>query len=267
MNHCLVCGRELSGQGEICPECQAQGHLAPPPGASAKAHPLLMHEVTILFIGLNVLVFLLMVAFGVSLRSPLSDEVLRFGGSRGVYTVGQHQYWRLLTSNYVHFGVIHLALNMYCLWGLGQLAELFYSRRDYFLLYTYTGIMGSLLSVAMHPGWVTSAGASGAVFGVAGVLITTLKFGRLPLPDGTRKALYKDILQFAAINLVLGILVLRVDNAGHLGGLLAGLVVGGALGKHLDGSEAAADYRRRTWLVLWLGLALFFWLVVKFWVR
>lgn len=262
MNRCLACGRDFPGPGEVCPECQAQGHLRP---ASHAPRPKLIHEVTILFIALNVLVFLAMVAFGASPLRPTSGQVLLFGGNQGIYTL-THQYWRLLTSNYVHFGIIHLAVNMYCLWGLGQLAEMFYSRRDYFLLYTFTGIASSVLSVGLHP-FVVSAGASGAVFGVAGVLLTTLKYGRLPLPGAARNALFKSILQFAGINLVIGLFLVGVDNAGHLGGLLSGLLVGLVMGKHLDPSEASAAYRRRSWLLLALGLAGCFWLVVRFWVR
>lgn len=221
-----------------------------------------MHEVTLLFIGLNVLVFLLMVGFGASPTRPAQVHVLAWGGSEGYRTLLAHQFWRLLTSNYVHFGIIHLTLNMYCLWGLGQLAEMFYPRRDYYLLYTFTGIAGSVLSVALHPLYVVSAGASGAVFGVAGVLLTTLKYGHLPLPAPTRTALFKNILQFAGINLVLGFFVLRVDNAGHLGGLLAGLLVGAVLSKHLDGTAASREHRTRVWLALWAGLVMVFWLVV-----
>lgn len=258
MSHCITCGREIDGPGEVCPACQAQGHLRPAKEKAAVA----FHEVTVLLIGINVLVFLLMVAFGVSLTSPQTGQLIKWGANHGVYTLLYNQYWRLLTSNYVHIGIVHLLLNMYCLWGLGRLLELFYSRKDYFLLYSYTGVAGSMLSVGLHP-YITSAGASGAIFGIAGVLLTTLKYGHLPLPEATRKALFRDILRFAGINLVMGIVLVAVDNAGHLGGLLSGLLVGGVLGKHLGGTEESADYRRRAWLLLWLGLALLFWLVMR----
>jgi rhomboid protease GluP len=267
MDRCIACGRELAGQGELCPECQAQGHLRPAADAKSSA---LRHEVTILFIALNVVVFLLMVAFGASFTRPDQGSVLAWGGSQGFRVFANHEYWRLLTANYVHWGVVHLLLNMYCLWGLGQLAELFYPRRDYYLLYTYTGIAGSILSVALHPFYVVSAGASGAVFGVAGVLLTTLKYGHLPLPAPTRNALFKSILQFAGINLVMGFLVLRVDNAGHLGGLLSGLLVGAVMGKHLDGGEPSASYRTLAWLGLWAGLVAVFALLMAWrlgWLR
>jgi rhomboid protease GluP len=256
MPHCLACGRELAGEGELCPECQVRGAAAAPKPPS--------HELTVILIGINVLVFALMIVFGVSPIQPRVDQLLQWGASHGGYTLFLHQYWRLLTSNYIHIGLFHLLVNMYCLWGLGKLIEVFYSRKDYLLLYTYTGIAGSILSVWTHPG-ITSAGASGAVFGLAGVLLTTLKFGRLPIREEARKLLFREILQFAGINLVIGIFVLRVDNAGHLGGLLSGALVGAVLGRHLDASEESADSRKVRWLVLWALLVLAVWLVRQFW--
>jgi len=254
MDHCLACGRELPpGQGEVCPECQAQGKLASSAGAKA-AFP---HRVTLVFLLSNVGGFLLMVAMGVSFTDPWVGHLFAFGGTQGYATLIQLQVWRLLTSNYLHDGIIHLMLNMYCLWGLGRLVELFYSKLDYVLLYTFAGIAGSALGVAVHPNSV-SVGASGAIFGLAGVLLTTLRYGRLPLPDPSRKLLFRDILQFAGINLVAGLFIPRVSNAGHIGGLVAGLLVGWLMGKHLDASPASKSRRTSYWVWLWLGLAVAF---------
>lgn len=254
MERCIACGREFSGQGEVCAECQGEGRLVAPQHA---AKPAIAHRLTLLLIVSNCAVFLLMVAMGVSFTNPTPYDVYIFGGTEGVDVLYRLHVWRLLTSNYLHYGIIHLAVNMYCLWGLGQLVELFYSRTDYALLYTYTGIAGSVLGVMIHPSAV-SAGASGAIFGVAGVLLTTLRYGRLPLPERSRNILFKEILQFAGINLVLGFFILRVSNAGHIGGLIGGLLVGWVMGKHLDNSPQSAAHRRRAWIALWLGLVFLF---------
>jgi rhomboid protease GluP len=107
---------------------------------------------------------------------------------------------------------------------------------------------------------VVSAGASGAVFGLAGVLLATLKWGSLGLPENARTALFKNILQFAGINLVVGLSLPGIDNAGHVGGLLSGLLVGAVMGKHLDDSPDSTTLRRGTWIMLFgallIGLAL-----------
>jgi rhomboid protease GluP len=259
MGHCIACGRELTGQGELCPECQAQGHIHPtsPP---ATRRPKQTPKVTLFFIGLNVLLFVMMVASGVNAITPAGGSIFDWGGNQGFAVMARGQYWRLLTSNYVHIGMVHLLVNMYGLWLLGPLVEIFYKRKDYLLLFTYTGLSGSVLSMGMHP-YVTSAGASGAIFGLAGTLLTTFKFGHLPLPADAKKNLFQQILLVSVVNLVLGIRS-GVDNAGHLGGFLAGLLVGAVMGRRLDSSETSADYRTRAWIGLWVGLVAAFWLVV-----
>lgn len=261
MDHCIACGRDVTEGTKVCAECQAR--LQPPTSAPARALP--TREVTILLIGLNVAYYLWMVFQGVHPVSPHGGHVLPWGANNGGYTL-TGQYWRLLTANYIHFGIVHLLVNMWCLWGLGRLTELFYSRRDYLLVYTYAGVTGSLLSVAFQP-VLTSAGASGAVFGLAGVLLTTLRYGHLPLPDSAKSALFKEILQFAGINLVIGLFVLRVDNAGHVGGFIGGLLTGLVMGRHLDESPDSRDIRRRRWLLLWAGLVMALLLVIRWRVR
>ena len=193
----------------------------------------------------------------------LADALLFFGADFGPWTLGG-QYWRLLASNYIHFGIYHLLGNMWCLWGLGRLTQLFYSPRNYFMVYTFSGLCGSLLSVWAKPG-VISAGASGAVFGVAGVMLTTLQFGKLPISKEAKDQIFKGVLQFAALNLVIGLASRHVDNIGHIGGLLAGMLLGIVFGKHLGDAKECRRYRRKAWLYLiffyFLGLvyAVFLW--------
>ena len=220
---------------------------------------------TAVILGMNLAVFVYMLAMGVPQGHPTGAQGLRFGADFGPLTLTS-QPWRLLTSNYLHFGVAHLLTNLYCLWGLGKLTETFYPWRDFALLYTFTGVAGSLLSVWVRPTAV-SGGASGAIFGLAGVMLATLRWGRLPVTEASRMSLYKGVLQFAGINLVLGILLRGIDNMGHLGGLLAGGVVGAVMGRRLDMSEGSRNYRVRAWLLLWLALLAGFYGVREFFRR
>jgi rhomboid protease GluP len=184
-----------------------------------------------IIVGMNVAVYLGMVLSGVSPVEPTVPQLLKWGANYGPFTL-QGQAWRLLTANYVHIGIIHIALNMWCLWNLGFLAERIFGRWTYFLAYTVCGIAGSLASVWWHPNTV-GAGASGAIFGIAGALIAALYLGKLPIPKEALRGTMKSLLTFAAYNLFFGGVVAGIDNSAHIGGLVAGLALGAALAKHL----------------------------------
>ena len=93
------------------PEPLAERSLAPRPPSP--------YTITFVLIAINVLVFLAMVASGVSFTQPTPLDVFKWGGDFGPATVGQHQWWRLLTSCFLHFGIIHIGMNMYVLYLLG----------------------------------------------------------------------------------------------------------------------------------------------------
>ena len=187
--------------------------------------------------GLNVAVFLLMCLSGVSAIAPTPDQLMLFGAQSGPAVLLGGEWWRLLTSMFVHVGIIHLATNMWCLWNLGLLGEPLLGPVGMFAAYLLTGFGGALLSTALHPGFgqdggVVSAGASGAVFGLAGVLIVLLKSKLLPLPPFEVARLRRSVIWFAVLNFVLGAgtwvahSALRIDNSAHLGGFLTGLALG-----------------------------------------
>jgi rhomboid protease GluP len=158
------------------------------------------------------------------------------------------QPWRILTSNYVHIGIIHIGFNMWCLLNLGTLAQRIFDRSTYLLIYTATGIAGSIASLWWHPA-VVGAGASGAIFGLAGALIAALYLGKLPIPKEAIQSTMKSLLMFAAYNLFFG-LSRGIDNAAHVGGLVSGLVLGAFLSKHLTGpAEARQQWRNLAFVV------------------
>ena len=152
MPHCRSCGREVSTDGEICPDCRAilaanqtAASPVPAPRAVVKRPP-----ITTALVGLNVLVFVAMVLGGVSAVLPNTQQLLHWGANFGPLSLGA-QPWRILTSNYLHIGIIHIALNMWCLWNLGFLAERIFDPWTYLLTYTACGISGSLASLWLHP--------------------------------------------------------------------------------------------------------------------
>jgi rhomboid protease GluP len=233
-----------SDQAPVCVNCEPQQAIQAP---AVRAQQL---SITNIIIALNVIVYVFMVLNGVPAVSPSGFQVLRWGADFAPLTLGG-QFWRLLASNYLHFGIIHIAANMWCLWGLGKLTEAFYRRGDYALLYTFTGLCSSLLTVIWKPHGV-SAGASGAIFGITGVMLATLQWGKLPIVPEVKERILKGVFQFAALNLFFGAIQPHVDNAGHIGGLLSGIIIGIVFGGRLDDSEASRRYRRVAWLFLWM---------------
>lgn len=184
----------------------------------------MFNSYTKLIVILNVLVFAAMVATGASPMNFDGQTLVNFGANFTPATLGG-QPWRLLTYMFVHGDLMHIALNMWCLWNLGLLAEQVFGEIKFLIIYVVTGVGAGIASLLLHP--VTlSVGASGAVFGIAGALITVLKFRKLPIPDYVTSQYLSSILRFAGMNLVIGFALPRIDNSAHIGGVLTGLLMG-----------------------------------------
>ncbi|HZQ18866.1 MAG TPA: rhomboid family intramembrane serine protease [Terriglobales bacterium] len=251
MPNCVSCGRELPPHGHpdnICPECRAAATVRAYEQARANRRVMFsgmlrMIPVTSAIIGANILVYLAMTLSGVSPTDPQIPDLVKWGANNGVQTLVS-QPWRMLTSNYVHIGIIHIALNMWCLWSLGILAERIFDRWTYFLTYTACGIAGSLASLGLHPHRY-GAGASGAIFGLAGALISALYLGHLPIPPRALKSTLKSLVIFAGYNLFFGAVVPAIDNSAHMGGLVCGLILGAVLAPHLTSTPDERNSWRR----------------------
>jgi rhomboid protease GluP len=197
---------------------------------------------TYFLLAINCAVYLWMVTHGVDPRLPSPDALLHYGANQP-FLVLHGQWYRLLTATFVHSGLIHLLSNMWCLWNLGMLGEPLVGPMGMVAVYMVTGIAGNLLSM----GWwvhyairyndpqyliIPGVGASGAVFGIAGILIVLLSNRALPFPWQQLRALRSRVIQFAAINLVIGLSTMfvnvgiRIDNMAHIGGFLSGLALG-----------------------------------------
>ncbi len=188
-----------------------------------------IRPVTQAIFGINVAVFLGMALSGVSVLEPTSADLLHWGANSAQLTLSG-EWWRLLTNVFLHIGFIHIALNMWCLWSLGMLAESLYGPWTYAAVYLISGLSGSIASIWWHP-YGVSAGASGAIFGIAGALVASIKLGEFSLPRSVITAQFSCLLSFVGYNLVFGVISGRTDNAAHLGGLGAGLLMGALIAK------------------------------------
>ncbi len=266
----------------------------------ASAPPsLLSYPATYLLIGINLAVYLVMLRLGPlpeALRghvwmegphgaggvagwfaplftAPYTERVLtHFGACTPDQVLANGQWWRLLTSLFVHVTLLHLLLNMWCLWNLGLFGEPLLGKSGLVAVYLLTGAAGMLQSVMVslvsgHLG-VVVAGASGAVFGIAGILIILLSNRKLAAPWDELRSLRRQVVFFALANLLLGSLpdliprflpgifsllhldpaaLPSIDNGAHLGGFLCGLVLGVPLFPRM--TSGRSSYRARQVLV------------------
>lgn len=172
----------------------------------------------------NVIVFGDMLLNGGHLLTPDTELMLSLGANFGPRTMSG-EWWRLLTCMFLHFGLIHLGMNMWIFNGLGKLAERWMGTVGLGLVYFLSGIGGGLLGLAWNSQRVC-AGASGAVFGVAGALLGFVILRRDTIPATIRKRLLKSMVWFLVLNSTLGLTVSGIDMAAHVGGFLTGFLCG-----------------------------------------
>ncbi len=196
-----------------------------------------------LFAAINVAVFVVLVANGVSARMPDPQDLLRFGANHWTRSLDDEP-WRLLTAGFLHYGVIHLAVNCLALVQL-RFVEQVLGRSGWLVTYLVAIVAGCLLSAARHDGGV-GAGASGGVFGLFGAVlaITIAPPARTGLPDALRGSLRSGMLQTLALNAFLAFSIPNLDHWAHGGGLLAGFCLGIAIVRPPDDEHARGRLRR-----------------------
>jgi rhomboid protease GluP len=180
-----------------------------------------------LLIDLNLLVWLAMTLSGVSATAP-SGHALATWGSNVTGLTWPGQPWRLVTSLFVHGGITHLLLNMASLWLLGVLLEARSGGGRLLAAYLTSGVAASVATLWYHSGGINSTGASGAIFGLYGLLLVLLVSKKIVLDKWDRRGMLGLVLYLVLSNLISG-LTGNIDNIAHLGGLLMGLLVAGPL--------------------------------------
>jgi len=213
----------MATQPEVLPNDSATPTTPAAPATAKLSFKDWFRCVTIVLIAVNVLTFLMMALQGVSVFNPTADSVLRWGADYGPLTL-HGQWWRMLVSTFLHFGLIHLLFNMFVLFNIGLFLEGLAGRVSFIVLYLVCGLGGSAASLAWHPSGV-SAGASGAIFGLYGALLGFLLRHRGVIPAESLASLRKGALTFIGYNLLYGLRP-GVDMAAHVGGLATGFLLG-----------------------------------------
>ena len=257
--------------------------------------PLWSYPATYLLMGINIAVFAVMFPFGPVmglihqhawgsiLTAPFDvDTLVRFGATASPL-IQAGQWWRLVTGAFVHVTILHIALNMWCLWNLGIFGEPLLGKRGLVAVYLLTGTTGMMLSyawsIAIGADGSLVAGASGAVFGIAGILIVLLSNRKLQVPWEELRSLRRQVIFFAVANLVIGMtpemlgmatpgqlklvhlnlnMLPRIDNTAHMGGFLSGLALGLPLFPRMTSGRASYRARQKvTFVFATLLLCLF----------
>lgn len=231
MPKCLRCGAELPVNEEgiapvLCDRCAGKATSRARRGMRTGT----MRDVpaTTALLAINLAVFVGMVLTDGSVNQFSPDALIRWGGNFGPLTLSG-DYWRLVTAGFVHSGLYHIAFNMWALWSLGRLSERLFGSWITFAVYLLTGVGGSLLSLAFNHQQF-EVGASGAIFGIAGAILSGIKFGNVAISPLERRAIFSSLIFFVVFNLAIGFGLVRIgigiDNMCHLGGLITGLIFG-----------------------------------------
>jgi len=178
--------------------------------------------ISTLIIDTNILIFLIMCCAGLGFVSFEAQDLLKWGGNYKPSTTND-QWWRLLTSTFLHGGVFHLLTNMLGMLFVSLFLEPLLGKFRFALAYLVTGIVASIASLYWHKATV-SVGASGAIFGLYGIflaLLLTKVFSK-----EINKAFLASTIIFLGYNLLMGFSSNGIDNAAHIGGLLSGFILG-----------------------------------------
>jgi rhomboid protease GluP len=194
---------------------------------------------TYALIAANVVLFLAMMSLGAGLGLSANGIHLAWGASFGPATQ-DGQWWRLASAMFIHFGILHLAFNMWALWDAGQFVERLFGTARFVTIYAASGLAGNILSLALQGNRAVSGGASGAIFGVFGALLIALWHDRRQLHAAEFRWLFGGAAVFAAASIGFGVFVAGIDNAAHLGGLAGGTLLAIALYRPSEGRAGSA---------------------------
>jgi len=193
-------------------------------------HTFAQYPITFILIFLNVLVYIFTAIQSEDVIDMDVEILIDMGALFGPYTAQDTQWWRLGTAIFLHGGMTHLLMNMFSLYLIGRGVEQYFDTKSYISIYTFSGLIGGLLSLYMHPVSV-GVGASGAIFGIFGALAGFYLAHREKIEEHS-KAFMKDFAIIMGINLVLGFSIEEVDVSAHMGGLVIGFIGGFIISKN-----------------------------------
>ncbi|MFD2637442.1 rhomboid family intramembrane serine protease [Piscibacillus salipiscarius] len=205
---------EEQGQQSIYLEQSVQAKLFKEKKAFEKVFSYGKSRLTLLLLVINIIIFMFVENSG---GSTNVENLVKWGAKFNPF-IAQGEYWRIITSMFLHIGLIHLLMNMIALYYLGEVTEKIYGTKRFLVIYFIAGIFGSIASFATNDS--VSAGASGAIFGLFGALL----FFGMHYRDIFFKTMGVNLMVVIGINIVFGLSVPQIDNGAHIGGLVGGFI-------------------------------------------
>ncbi len=233
---CANCGQLIPSHAPTCEYCGAASPFAEQIGEQKILSDIFNRAAPVapILLGVNVAIYILMtIAAGGDLWRALTGgadtfTLLAFGAQNNEL-LQNGEWFRLITPAFIHIGLLHLIMNSYALWTIGPLVEKLYGSARFLAIYLLTAAGGCLASYLNHARQHdligVSAGASGAIFGLFGVIAVFSFRYRNELPQRFLKALKSSVLPVIGLNLLIGFSLTYVDNAAHIGGLLTGALL------------------------------------------
>ncbi len=208
--------------------------------------------VTWTLIGANVLVYAANVLAGIDPMSPDAERLVEWGAEYGPRTL-RGEWWRVLTSAFLHGGVWHIAVNMWVLYALGRFGERLFGHLGFLVLYLVSAVAGAVASLWWNPAGI-SVGASGAIFGLIGGLLGVAVTRNPTVPARMLNSFRSSATSFLVYNLAFGLMFPFIDNAAHLGGFVGGILCGMMLSRPVR-DDGPHNWTLRALLVLVVGVA------------
>lgn len=184
--------------------------------------------ITLLLIVSFILVFVIQMIQGVNIDNPTNKNLIDYGANFLPLTL-TNDYWRLISSGFLHIGIIHLLLNSFAMYYFGQVAEMILGRGRFLALFLLAVIGGNILNLCVNWHDITrgdypsiSAGASGGIMGI-GMALLVIAMSKVPVAKALNK---RSLALIMTINILMGFAIPNIDNAGHIGGAMSGAVLG-----------------------------------------
>ena len=191
---------------------------------------------TYIIMGICILAYLITCFFSKSILEIDPNLLYQYGGliSLDYISTNYVELYRLVSSIFLHGGIIHLLCNIYSLYILGPQLESFLGKTKFTLVFILSGVIGNLLSLTILQDNIVSVGASGSIFGLLGALLYFGYHYRVYL-SGVIKS---QIIPLILLNLGMGLFISGINNFAHIGGLLGGLLITMALGVKYKSSKS-----------------------------